>query len=99
MLKIIKLFKESDYFGIKAEILFDNKSSSFKTVFGGIISTILNLLYFAYFLILLNQMFTYNNDSDKIIESGIDLDNEKPINFNETNLMIFIWFEDLETST
>ena len=92
MLKICNLFKESDYFGVKAEILFDKKSSSFKTLFGGIISTILNLLYFSYFIILMYQMFTFKNDSDKIVEIGVDFDKEQPINFNETNLVLYVWF-------
>jgi hypothetical protein len=75
MFKICNLIKESDYFGVKAEILFDKKSSTFKTLFGGIISSMLNLLYFSYFIILAYQMFTYQNDSNKIVESGIDFDN------------------------
>ena len=75
MFKICSLIKESDYFGVKAEILFDKKSSTFKTLFGWIVSSILNLLYFSYFIILVYQMFTYQNDSDKIVESGVDFDN------------------------
>ena len=57
----LKLFKSFDIFTKEVKL---NKGGEeeHKTQIGGVFSAFLKLMYFGYFIYLLNKMFTYNED-------------------------------------
>ena len=80
---ITKWIRNQDYFGHKIQLSFKKRGNEHKTVPGGIVSCVINIMMTVYIGILFKRMVRYEDDTINSALNIIDPQNFEPVQYQD----------------
>ncbi len=81
--------KGRDNYGKKIELNFNDKGSTHNTTLGGIMTTLVQLLFAVYIGVKGYKMVNSLSDSNQSLMAELDLEALGPVNWNSTNMLLY----------
>ena len=93
----MKRITDQDMFGHTINLNFNRQGHTYKTCMGGCCSIVVNVTMFIYVMINLRKLLLKEDGNNTILESLMDFSQMEPINYSDTELLIF-WNIKKQTS-
>jgi hypothetical protein len=88
---MIKSIKKQDLFGHPVALSFNQQGNTHNTLCGGLLSLLIKLFIFFYFLLLVKKLHWHEDDKNESFEEPLDLYKEEPVLLNETSINLYMY--------